>query len=113
MALINENMSTNDIIQWLAQNGFSEEVQKSFDSMMKQHSRYESMFFLPGEEMDGEALFDAFGCQSGPDCLKDVVPKYGQRVKVYKAIKLAMSASLIQQVSNKDTDTIYIALINI
>ena len=48
--------------------------------------------------MDGEALFDAFGCQSGPDCLKDVVPKYGQRVKVYKVIKVAMNASLMQEV---------------
>ena len=54
--------------------------------------------FSSGEEMDGEALFDAFGYQSGPDCLKDVVPKYGQRVKVYKAIKVAMNASLTQEV---------------
>lgn len=23
------------------------------------------------EEMDGEAIFDAIGCQVGPDCLKD------------------------------------------
>jgi len=50
--------------------------------------------------MDAEALFDAFGCQSGLDCLKDVIPKYGQRVKVYKAIKIAMNASLVQQVNN-------------
>ena len=33
------------------------------------------------------------------DCLKDVVPTYGQRVRVYKAIKVAMFASLGQQVS--------------
>ena len=29
---LNEKMSTNDVVQWLARNGFSEEVQKSFDS---------------------------------------------------------------------------------
>ena len=51
--------------------------------------------------MDGEALFDAFGCQSGPDCLKDVILKYGQRVKVYKAIKVAMDASLMQEVNRQ------------
>ena len=44
---------------------------------------------LIAEEMDGEAVFDAIGCQVGPDCLKDVLPKYGQRIKVYKAIKTA------------------------
>ena len=49
--------------------------------------------------MDGEAIFDAFGCQSGPDCLKDVIPTFGQRVKVYKAIKFAIDNSLVQQVS--------------
>ena len=46
------------------------------------------------EEMDGEAIFDAFGCQVGPDCLKDVLPKYGQRIKVYRAIKSAMGTVL-------------------
>ena len=46
------------------------------------------------EEMDGEAIFDAVGLQVGPDCLKDVLPKYGQRIKVYRAIKSAMGTVL-------------------
>ena len=50
------------------------------------------------EEMDGEAIADAFSTQSGPDCLKDVIPKFGQRIKVYKAIKAAMGAALLQEV---------------
>ena len=29
----------------------------------------------------------AFASTAGPDCLKDVVPKYGLRLKVYRAIK--------------------------
>ena len=46
--------------------------------------------------MDGEAVLDAFGCEVGPDCLKDVLPKYGQRIKVYHAIKLAMGTTILQ-----------------
>lgn len=57
--------------------------------------------------MDGETLFDTFGCQSGLDCLKDAILKYGQRVKVYKVIKLAMSASLSQQVINRNNGRCY------
>ena len=37
--------------------------------------------------MDGDANFGAFGCQAGPDCLKDILPKYSQRIKVYHAIE--------------------------
>ena len=40
--------------------------------------------------MDGEEIFGAFGCQVGPDCLKDILPTYGQRIKVYRAIKAAI-----------------------
>ena len=29
---------------------------------------------------------DALASCLGPDCLKEVLPKYGQRIKVYKAI---------------------------
>ena len=28
---LNEKMSTDEVVQWLAENGFSEEIQKSFD----------------------------------------------------------------------------------
>ena len=35
--------------------------------------------------MDGEATVAAFATCPGPDCLKEVVPKYGSRVKVYNA----------------------------
>jgi len=50
------------------------------------------------EEKDGEAVFDAIGCQVGPDCLKDVLPKYGQQIKVYKAIKAAIEVAILQEV---------------
>ena len=38
-------------------------------------------------DMDGEAISTALGTKSGPDCLKDVLPKLGQRLKVYKALQ--------------------------
>ena len=52
------------------------------------------------EEMDGEAIFGAFGCQVGPDCLKDILPTYGQRIKVYRAIKAAIDVIHCNEVSN-------------
>lgn len=37
--------------------------------------------------MDGEAIATAFAITPGPDCIRDVVPKVGVRMKVYQAIK--------------------------
>ena len=45
------------------------------------------MFNVVAQEVDGEALLGVFGCQAVPDCLKDALPKFGQRIKVYRAIK--------------------------
>ena len=39
-------------------------------------------------EMDGEALSTLLAAVQGPDCLKDLVPKLGVRLKVYKRIKM-------------------------
>lgn len=41
--------------------------------------------------MDGNAILQAFATCSGPDCLRDVVKKFGYRVKVYNFIKSAIS----------------------
>ena len=35
----------------------------------------------------------AFASCSGPDCIKDVIPKYGLRLKVYQAIKKEIEAN--------------------
>ena len=43
--------------------------------------------------MDGEAVSLAFASCSGPDCIKDVISKYGLRLKVYQAIKREIEAS--------------------
>jgi hypothetical protein len=47
-------------------------------------------------DMDGYALSLAFAAHSGPDCLKDVVQKYGLRLKVYQAIKAELEAERYQ-----------------
>ena len=47
-------------------------------------------------DMDGDALSLAFAAHSGPDCLKDVVPKYGLRLKLYQAIKAELEAERCQ-----------------
>lgn len=38
-------------------------------------------------EMDGESLCTLFESSPGPDCLKDIVPKLGPRLRMYKEIK--------------------------
>lgn len=48
------------------------------------------LFFMSSgseQEMDGEAIAAVFTTSPGPDCLKDVLPKLGQRLKVYNALK--------------------------
>ena len=40
--------------------------------------------------MDGNAIVAAFASTPGPDCLRDVLPKVGQRMKVYMAMKRMM-----------------------
>ena len=47
-------------------------------------------------DMDGNALALAFAAHSGPDCLKNIVPKYGLRLKVYRAIKAELEAERCQ-----------------
>ena len=37
--------------------------------------------------MDGTAVMQTFATYSDPDCLKEVIPKFGVRVKVYLALK--------------------------
>ena len=50
--------------------------------------------------MDGEAIQEAFASCSGPDCLKAVLPKYGQRLKVYNCVKAALGEAYQQKVRN-------------
>lgn len=55
---------------------------------------------LAEQDMDGEAIAEAFGTCSGPDCLKDILPKFGPRVKVYNALKLSLDFEMTSEVHN-------------
>lgn len=48
--------------------------------------------------MDGEAAAAAFATCAGPDCLKDVIPKLGSRLKVYNALRLVFDQEYKQNV---------------
>jgi hypothetical protein len=50
------------------------------------------------EDMYGQALIDAFDTCSGPDCLRDILPKFGIRVKTYKVLKNLLHCILDKQV---------------
>ena len=45
--------------------------------------------------MDGEAIMQAFTTFSGTDCLKEIIPTYGERLKVYSAIKSKLEVNPI------------------
>ena len=45
-------------------------------------------------EMDGDSLCTLIGIIPGPDCLKDLVPKVGVRLKVYQCIKAICNKEL-------------------
>ena len=48
--------------------------------------------------MDGEVVLGALRRQVCPDCLKNILPKYGHQIKVYHAIRLAVSSAPPQSV---------------
>ena len=56
--------------------------------------------------MDGESVCQAFGAFAGPDCLGDVLPKYGTRLKVYNAIKRVMN-----KVDSSSSEQVYIIIV--
>lgn len=45
--------------------------------------------------MDGEAIFTAFATAPGPDCIREVVPKLGYRLKVYRCLKSLIEESQV------------------
>ncbi|XP_065891863.1 uncharacterized protein [Dysidea avara] len=58
--------------------------------LFMERTKYLCFVFVPRRKhqgMDGEAISLAFTTTSGPDCLKEVISQFGQRLKVYKAIK--------------------------
>ena len=50
--------------------------------------------------MDGEAIVAAFGANAGHECLKEVLPKFGQRIKVYNSLKRALGETLQEVIAS-------------
>ena len=54
---------------------------------------YNILYIYIDQYMDGEAICQAFATATGPDCIKDVLPRFGERVKVYNAIRTYLELS--------------------
>ena len=48
--------------------------------------------------MDGEAICAALASSPGPDALRDLIPKLGVRLKVYRAIRSVLDQQYVLQV---------------
>ena len=48
--------------------------------------------------MDGEAVSTAFATVPGPDCIREVVPKLGYRLKVYRCLKALLEETQVFRV---------------
>ena len=83
--------SVEDVTSWLQEKGFSEDIIVAFKGNSKLctyvYGTLSSSLNITEQEMDGEAIAAVFATSPGPDCLKDVLPKLGQRLKVYNALK--------------------------
>ena len=76
--------------------GFDTDVQDAFKGNKGKYNRADiSMLLAPVEHyMDGEAIVEAFGATPGHNCLKEVLPRFGQRIKVYKALKKTIADTM-------------------
>ena len=98
-----EKLSTTELSMWLQDKGFSVDVQEAFEGMKASILTVTVFLYLcepctTEQEMDGEATVAAFATSSGPDCLKDVIPKLGSRLKVYNAIRVVINEGYQQKV---------------
>jgi len=97
-----EELDVDGVGEWLIERGFSSQIAKAFSGNLC------TLFFSWGanlicnvdQEMDGEAVMQAFAVCPGPDCLKEVISKpFGTRVKVYTAIKTFLAKNNQARVS--------------
>ena len=79
--------STEKVEQWLREQKFSEDIIESFIGRINAEMQSASFLYLTDQDMDGEAIIQCFSSGCGPDCLRDVIPTLGKRIKVYTAIK--------------------------
>ena len=89
-----EAMSKGEVGDFLRSKGFSEEVvDRFFGQYIMMGKVIDNQAIFLEEDMDGITIVGAFGAHPGPDCLRDVLPKFGTWIKVYSALKSFMSVS--------------------
>lgn len=100
--------SLEDICDYLESKGFSEAVVDAFNGQcIYSYSAFAKHLtillprsFIIEQELDGDAIAVGLASSTGPDWLKDVVPKMGLRLKVHSALH---SFLLKSQVSYRQT----------
>ncbi len=109
-----DSLTVTDVTEWLRERGFCTEIHEAFSGKQCAYSRdsywlartaicllllrYGIMFFpRPWDGWRGHLRGHRH--QLWADCLKEVMPKYGQRIKVYRAIKCALGEYFRQKVS--------------
>ena len=114
-----EKMGVDELGDWLLDQGFTVEVVEAFAGKSVQDNveykliiLYKLVFcciFLD-QEMDGAAVVQSFGTCSGPDCLKDVIVKFGVRVKVYTVIKGYLDKDNVKSLVSSNMSIILVSL---
>ena len=52
-------------------------------------------FMCSDNDVDGDTLLTLVGLTPGPDCLKELIPKIGTRIRVYKIIKACYDGAFV------------------
>ena len=60
--------------------------------------------------MDGEAVSTAFATVPGPDCIREVVPKLGYRLKVYRCLKALLEETQVFKIAQNSNQ---VAILNL
>lgn len=80
--------SEEELLEWMEKQDFPHDVVQSFKGKPSGNLRCVGFsHFSIDNEMDGESLEALLASNAGPDCLKELVPKLGVRLRIYKRIK--------------------------
>ncbi len=88
VALKLEDMSVDDVCEWLDEKGYSDCLVKIFRGQFisifrnDEHRNDEHVYVIADQELDGCAIAFGLGSAPGPHWLKDIIPTLGQRLKV-------------------------------
>lgn len=83
-------ITEEQLLEWMENQDFPHDVIQSFKG--KPASRLDDNLvsfdtFSPDNKMDGESIKALLATEKGSDCFKDLIPKLGVRLRIYKRIK--------------------------